>query len=75
MQFLGDKVWPLMKDHAYCSDSYSCLDYKSSHVFPIARSQLWEHVGQVFDGEGVPRQSDVDLLKATPLKLDCIPGK
>ena len=73
MHFLNKHLWPLIKHDAYCSDSYSCSKYQNSHPFPVKRSNDWEHVGQVFDGNGVPRQSDIDIIKNGKLNSDCVP--
>ena len=73
MNFLNKYLWPLIKDHAYCSDSYSCFKFPNSHPFPVKRTKDWAHVGQVFDGNGVPRQSDIDIIKNGKLNFKCIP--
>ena len=46
-EFLRDVVWPRIKHHAYCSDSFSWKKWESSH--PFARNwSKYEYVGQIW---------------------------
>lgn len=72
MDFLGNDVWPKVKDHAYCHDSFSCHRYPSSHPFPVARIG-YEHLGQVYDQFSVGRQNDIDILKGSAVNRKCVP--
>ena len=73
MDFLRDKVWPQVKNVSYCSDSFTCKKWESSHPFSINRTEKLEFVGEVFYGNGMRRKHDVETLRKNPGNLECIP--
>lgn len=73
MNFLGQDVWPKVKDHAYCHDSFSCDRYPSSHPFPVARIGS-EHLGEVYDEHSIGREGDINILKSAAVNTNCIPS-
>jgi len=70
MNFLGRYVWPRVQTVAYCHDSFSCRKYPASHPFPVER-QGTEHLGQVYDEFSVGRADDINIIKRTPVNVDC----
>ena len=70
MKFLNGKIWPQVNKHAYCHDSVSCTKFVNSYPFPVERSN-WEHIGQVFDAYGEPRQADIDILSKANIPANC----
>jgi len=70
MNFLGQRVWPRVRNVAYCHDSFSCQKYPASHPFPVAR-QGTEHLGQVYDQFSVGRPGDINKLKITQVNANC----
>ena len=72
MNFLGQKVWPLVKDHAYCHDSFTCERYPSSHAFPVARIGS-EHLGEVYNEFSVGRATDISILTRSKVYHNCVP--
>ena len=72
MNFLGKVVWPKVKGSAYCHDSVSCKKYPGGHPFPVVR-QGYEHIGQVFDANGIGRAGDMKILKRSKVNKDCVP--
>lgn len=73
MNFLGQDVWPKVKDMAYCHDSFSCDRFPSSHPFPVARIGS-EHLGQVYDEHSIGRQGDMDILRNAAINKACVPA-
>jgi len=71
MMFLLHDVWPLVKNVAYCHDSFSCGTYTGAHPFPVKR-QGTEHIGQVFDQLSVGRANDIGILKRIPVNVGCV---
>ena len=69
--FLRDIVWPKVKDHAYCSDSFTCAVHQSSHPFHTKRSKNFEFVGEVILGDGSRREGDLNKIKANPGNPNC----
>jgi hypothetical protein len=61
MNFLNERLWPRARAASLQHDSFSCERF-GARPFPMARSAEGEHVGQVFDEHGTPRQADVELL-------------
>lgn len=55
LHFLEDQVWPDIKHIHIAHDSYCCDRYPNTKPFPTRRAPTYQHVGQVFDGEGNPR--------------------
>ena len=73
MEFLRDVVWPQVKHDTYCSDSFTCRKWESSHPFATKRSDNFEFVGEVFQGNGQRRYSDFQTIKKNPGNVECIP--
>ena len=72
LSFLGDVIWPLVKDNQMSHDSYSCEQFEGSRPFPTQRPRNFQHVGQVFDSKDRPRQSDIDgFLRGKEAPLKC----
>ena len=72
MNFLNNKIWPMVEKHAYCSDSVSCDKWPGSHPFPVARYG-YEHVGQVMDQHDLGRPQDVSILRNAGENSKCVP--
>lgn len=72
MHFLCNVVWPEVKNHAYCHDSYSCDRYPSSHAFPVKRIGS-EHLGEVYDEFSAGRAIDISILLRAPVNSKCVP--
>ena len=72
MKFLIDIVWPRVQAKAFCSDSFSCDKFTSSHPFPVPRHG-YEFVGEVYDAEGMRRPSDTTLLRQAGVNDLCVP--
>ena len=60
LQFLGERIWPLVKHDQIAHDAYTCSKFPNSHPFPTKRPADYQHVGQVFFGDGQPRRGDID---------------
>ena len=73
MEFLRDVVWPQVKNDTYCSDSFTCPRWESSHPFATKRSDNFEFVGEVFQGNGQRRYSDFQTIKKNPGSRECVP--
>ena len=73
MEFLRDVVWPQVKHDAYCSDSFTCHKWESSHPFATNRSDNFEFVGEVIQGNGQRRYGDFQTIKKNPGSAECIP--
>ena len=63
-------IWPRVQSHILCHDSISCTKWPSSQPFPSTR---WgtEHVGQVFDAFGNPREEDIAILLKAGMPAEC----
>lgn len=61
MNFLNERIWPRAQHASLQHDAFSCEQF-GARPFPLARSAAGEHVGQVFEEDGRPRQADVQLL-------------
>jgi len=72
MNFLCNVVWPRVKNHAYCHDSFSCDRYPASHPFPVARIGN-EHIGEVYDEFSVGREIDINILRSARINSKCVP--
>ena len=61
LDFLNQVVWPRqsIKESQMSHDAYSCHKYPNARPFPTARPPDYQHVGQVFFGDGRPRQDDI----------------
>ena len=71
--FLRDIVWPQLKNDAYCSDSFTCKKWESSHPFSTNRSVNYEFVGEVVLGNGQRRPNDLATIHKHPVSMECIP--
>lgn len=70
MNFLNEVIWPRARARSLQHDSFSC-DRFGARPFPMARSAEGEHVGQVFDADGRPREADVRLLLEAASPVQC----
>lgn len=70
MAFLNDKIWPRARVASLQHDAFSCERF-GARPFPLARSAEGEHVGQVLEEDGRPRQADVRLLLDAAAPLGC----
>ena len=53
-------------------DAYSCNKYPNSRPFPTRRPADYQHVGQVFFGDGKPRMPDItDFLLTNKAPAQC----
>ena len=71
MKFLWSKIYPLATASMYQTDSYCCLRFPGTHPFPFQRLPNYEHVGQVFMVDNMPRYSDIDNF----IRIRPSPGK
>lgn len=60
LEFLAADVAPLVAREVLAHDSYSCELFGGSRPFPTRRPADFQHVGQVFDGNGRTRGDDID---------------
>ena len=62
LDFLNQVVWPrpAVKASFLAHDAYSCHKHPDSKPFPTRRPPDFQHVGQVFFGDGQPRRGDID---------------
>uniref|UniRef100_A0A7S3RYX2 Uncharacterized protein n=3 Tax=Emiliania huxleyi TaxID=2903 RepID=A0A7S3RYX2_EMIHU len=60
LDFLNEKVWPGVQASQLSHDAYTCEKYAGSRPFPTRRPADFQHVGQVFLGDGRPRRADID---------------
>ena len=74
MEFLRNVVWPQVKNNTYCSDSYTCKKWASSHPFATNRSENFEFVGEVILGNGQRRPGDLGTMKKNPGSEKCRPS-
>jgi len=67
LYFLEQRVWPRVKHSQLAHDAYTCHKHPNSKPFPTKRPADFQHVGQVFFGDGTPRQGDIDdfMLRIT----------
>jgi hypothetical protein len=72
MNFLCRDIWPIVKNVAYCHDSFSCDRYPASHPFPVQRVGS-EHLGQVYDEYSIGRQGDINILMSAQANMACVP--
>ena len=72
-QFLRDVVWPQVKHEAYCSDSFTCHKWESSHPFATNRSNNFEFVGEIIDGNGHRRLNGFKAIQKNPGSVECTP--
>lgn len=71
MDFLRS-LWPELKKKALQHDSYCCKTYTHSLPFPSQRLPNYQHVGQVFDKDDLPRMTDIDpYLRDKPNPPKC----
>ena len=72
MRFLWSKIYPLAQKSMFQSDSYCCLRFPGTHPFPFQRLPNFEHVGQVYTEENLPRYTDIDrFLRLRPSPEAC----
>ena len=62
LDFLNQQVWPRadVKGSQLGHDAYTCTKHPNSRPFPSRRPADYQHVGQVFFGDGQPRRGDID---------------
>ena len=71
--FLRDVVWPQVKHDAYCSDSFTCQKWESSHPFVTNRSDNFEFVEEIIDGDGRRRFNGLKAIQKNPGSVECTP--
>ena len=61
LDFLNQLVWtkPGVRNSQMSHDAYTCHKYPNAKPFPAPRPPDFQHVGQVFLGDGRPRQDDI----------------
>ena len=61
LDFLNQVVWPrpAIRASQMSHDAYSCHKYANAKPFPSQRPADFQHVGQVFFGDGTTRQDDI----------------
>jgi hypothetical protein len=70
MNFLNTIVWPVAQHSIISHDSFFCAKYPGSRPFPSRRYEF-EHVGQVFDENDIPRVGDMNFLKNKESPTQC----
>ena len=73
MAFLNRRVWPQVKQVAYCHDSVTCWKYPASFPFPVERRGT-EHVGQRYDELSTGNRNDIHDLEQTKVDCRCVPS-
>lgn len=72
MNFLAERIWPLVKEKQISHDSYCCEDHPNTRPFPSRRPPTYLHVGQVFDKFDNERLSDIDgLIRGVTVPRQC----
>lgn len=72
MKFLWAKIYPIARESMYQTDSYCCLRFQHTHPFPYRRLPNFEHVGQVFTVDNIPRHTDIDnFLRIRENPVEC----
>jgi hypothetical protein len=74
LDFLNEQIWTrrAVKASQMAHDAYSCNKYPNSRPFPTRRPADYQHVGQVFFGDGRPRMPDItDFLITTKAPPEC----
>ena len=72
LNFLGEKIWPEVKNNQLSHDSYCCDRFPNARPFPTKRPMTYQHVGQVFDEEDHPRLNDIDgYIRGVPTPGSC----
>lgn len=61
-RFLRDVIWQNISHRHVAHDSHCCLLFPRCRPFPTRRPDGFEHVGQVYLGDGMARQGDIDAL-------------
>mmetsp|Transcript_9005 Transcript_9005/g.27521 ORF Transcript_9005/g.27521 Transcript_9005/m.27521 type:complete len:175 (+) Transcript_9005:1899-2423(+) len=61
LDFLNQQIWPRLSTQSsqLSHDAYSCNKYPNARPFPTQRPADFQHVGQVFFGDGKPRLTDI----------------
>ena len=72
MHFLGNKVWPMIKESVFQHDAYSCVKYGGKGN-PQPRPPSGEHIGAVYQN-GVMRAGDVAIIHRSPEPPECHDG-
>ena len=54
-------------------NSFTCHIWESSHPFATNRSDNFEFVGEIIDGNGHRKDSDFRKIKKNPGSAECIP--
>ena len=73
MDFLAQIIYPKVSNKLLCHDSMSCTSWPNSYPFPLPRRGT-EHVGQIFDAFGNPRDEDIDILLGHGSPASCTAG-
>ena len=72
LDFLNEKVWPGVQASQLSHDAYTCEKSAGSRPFPTRRPPDYQHVGQVFWGDGRPRMADItEFLLNTKAPQKC----
>jgi len=74
LDFLNTQIWTRsqVKSSQMAHDAYSCHKYPNSKPFPTRRPPDFQHVGQVFFGDGKPRMPDItDFLLTNKAPAQC----
>lgn len=72
LNFLEQKVWPLIKEDQVAHDSYCCDRFHGTRPFPTKRAMTYQHVGQVFDEFDHARLNDIDgYIRGVPVPGSC----
>jgi hypothetical protein len=72
LNFLGEKIWPEVKNNQLSHDSYCCDRFPNARPYPTKRPMTYQHVGQVFDEEDHPRLNDIDgYIRGVPTPGSC----
>ena len=74
LDFLNEQIWPRLAapSDQLGHDAYTCRKYPNSRPFPTARPPDYQHVGQVFFGDGRPRRADIDeYMRDQPVPPAC----
>ena len=74
LDFLNKKVWTRdnVRNSQMSHDAYTCHKYPNARPFPTRRPPDYQHVGQVFFGDGRPRMDDItQFLVGTKAPRQC----
>ena len=72
-ELLKDVVFPFVAGNILTHDSHYCGKFPDSRPLPTKRPENFQHIGQVFDVNDIPREGDIIKLAAKEAPVRCRP--